>query len=83
MGYFLRRVIGTDGSWRAVLESAWVDPSKLTEDSDVLRYSWPSIGTGWEEGILNFASAQVLSADNALDNNFVLLRTVHQGINCF
>jgi len=73
--YVLSRVVGTRGSWRKGLESAWGDPD-VTEDSDVLRYSWPSIGCGWEEGILNFAGAQVLPVDDELDDDFILMRTV-------
>ena len=72
----LRRVVGTNGSWRKGLEGAWGDPKKLTEDSDVLRYSWPSIGYGWEEGILRFAGAQVLPLDDELDDDFLLMRKV-------
>jgi pimeloyl-ACP methyl ester carboxylesterase len=74
--YFLRRVIGFNGSWRKGLEGVWGDPKKVSEDSDVLRYSWPSIGYGWEEGILNFVGAQVLPADDELDDDFLLLRRV-------
>ncbi len=74
--YVLRRVVGTNGSWRKGLEGAWGDPKKLTEESDVLRYSWPSIGYGWEEGILRFAGAQVLPVDDELDDDFLLMRKV-------
>jgi pimeloyl-ACP methyl ester carboxylesterase len=35
----------------------WGDPKKLSQ-SDVLRFQWPSIGSGWERGLLNFARAQ-------------------------
>ena len=74
--YLLRRVIGISGSWKKGLEGVWGDPSKVTEDSDVLRYSWPSIGYGWEEGILKFASAQVLPTDDPLDDDLILMRRV-------
>lgn len=74
--YLLRRIIGANGSWKKGLEGAWGEPKKLTEDSDVLRYSWPSIGYGWEEGILDFAGAQVLPADDELDDDVLLLRKV-------
>jgi pimeloyl-ACP methyl ester carboxylesterase len=74
--YVLRRVIGFNSSWKKGLEGVWGDPNKVNENSDVLRYSWPSIGHGWEEGILNFAGAQVLSADDELDDDFLLLRKV-------
>lgn len=74
--YVLRRIIGFNGSWKKGLEGVWGDPNKVNKNSDVLRYSWPSIGHGWEEGILNFAGAQVLSADDELDDDFLLLRKV-------
>lgn len=35
----------------------WGDP-KLVTDSDALRFGWPSIGMGWERGLLQFARAQ-------------------------
>lgn len=76
--YVLRRIIGMDGSWKKGLQGAWGDPSKVNEDSDVLRYSWPSIGYGWEKGILKFAGAQVLPVDDELDDDFLLMRKVLQ-----
>ena len=42
--------------WRKGLELAWGDPKKLY-DSDVLRFQWPSIGKGWEDGLVTFARA--------------------------
>ena len=74
--YALRRAIGARGFWRKGLESIWGHPERLTEDGDVLRYSWPAVGYGWEEGILNFASAQVLPVDDALDDDYDLMREV-------
>jgi pimeloyl-ACP methyl ester carboxylesterase len=56
-GYLLRRIVGMKGAWRKGLELAWGDPKRLL-DSDVLRYQWPSIGKGWEMGLLAFAHAQ-------------------------
>ena len=35
---------------------AWGDSKKVL-DGDVLRFQWPSIGYGWEDGMLRFASA--------------------------
>ena len=46
------------------------DPLRLT-DSDVLRFQWPSVGQGWEDGLLNFARSRILSSshpDAALDD---------------
>jgi pimeloyl-ACP methyl ester carboxylesterase len=66
--YILRRVIGTQGSWRNGLKLAWGDPGNLSE-SDVTRFSWPSIGMGWEQGILNFSRAQMTHIDDDDDEN--------------
>ena len=55
--YVLRRLVGVPGAWRKGLELAWGDPKRLL-DSDVLRYQWPSIGKGWELGLLAFSQAQ-------------------------
>jgi pimeloyl-ACP methyl ester carboxylesterase len=53
-------------SWRLGLKgTAWGDPEKL-RDSDVLRYQWPSIGKGWERGLLEFARAQKSFDDKSL-----------------
>lgn len=60
--YILRRVIGAKNTWRRGLELAWGNPSTLS-DSDVLRYQWPSIGKGWERGLLTFSRAQSLPRD--------------------
>ncbi|VEU44548.1 unnamed protein product [Pseudo-nitzschia multistriata] len=74
--YLLRRAIGAEGAWKKGLEAAWGDPSALKEDSDVLRYSWPSIGAGWEDGILRFVRAQALPAEDDLEDDAVLLEKV-------
>ncbi|KAL3936654.1 MAG: hypothetical protein SGARI_002460 [Bacillariaceae sp.] len=73
--YLLRRIIGTKGSWRSGLKAAWGDPAKVT-DGDVLRFSWPAIGLGWERGILKFASAQSLPQEDELDNDTTLMQRV-------
>jgi pimeloyl-ACP methyl ester carboxylesterase len=39
------------------LRYIWGDASRLS-DSDVLRFQWPSIGTGWERGLLSYSLAQ-------------------------
>ena len=52
---------GTKDFWRNGLTLAWGD-SQLLSDSDVLRFQWPSIGQGWEEGLINFIRARILSA---------------------
>ena len=35
---------------------AWGDRQKVS-DSDALRFQWPSIGLGWEQGLLEFGRA--------------------------
>lgn len=45
------------------MSQAWGDPKRLS-DSDVLRFQWPSIGKGWERGLISFARA-VQSSDDA------------------
>ena len=60
--YGLRRLVcGTKDFWRNGLMLAWGDPHRLS-DSDVLRFQWPSVGRGWEGGILNFARSRILSS---------------------
>jgi pimeloyl-ACP methyl ester carboxylesterase len=54
--YVLRRFVGVDGFWKKGLQSVWGDP-RLVSDSDALRFQWPSIGAGWEDGLLRFARA--------------------------
>jgi len=60
--YILRRVVGAKDSWRNGLKQVWGDPDRLS-DSDVLRFQWPSIGAGWERGLLSFSRAQSLPTD--------------------
>ena len=57
--YILRRTVGTEGFWKKGLLSVWGDRTLLSE-SDVLRFQWPSIGSGWEKGLINFSRAQLL-----------------------
>jgi pimeloyl-ACP methyl ester carboxylesterase len=71
----LRRIVGTNGSWKSGLKFAWGDPDAVT-DGDVLRFSWPAIGEHWEEGILTFASAQGLPQEDELDDDRTLMRRV-------
>ena len=63
----------------------WGDPKKVS-DSDALRFQWPSIGSGWERGLLEFARAQGSSSsggtifaseeDDDDDDDVTLLRKV-------
>jgi len=60
--YGLRRLVGgSKDFWRKGLALAWGNVNKLS-DSDVLRFQWPSIGQGWEEGLINFTRARILSS---------------------
>jgi pimeloyl-ACP methyl ester carboxylesterase len=60
--YGLRRLVcGTKDFWRNGLVLAWGDSNRLS-DSDVLRFQWPSVGRGWEDGILNFSRSRILSS---------------------
>ena len=53
-------------SWKLGLKSAaWGNPDDV-RDSDVVRYQWPSIGQGWERGLLKFARAQKRNDDELL-----------------
>lgn len=70
-GYILRRAVGANNSWRTGLQAVWGDPKRL-RDSDVLRFQWPSIGAGWERGLLQFARA----AQNYKEDDKALLRNV-------
>ena len=49
--------------WKKALRQVWGDPDRLS-DSDVLRFQWPSIGAGWERGLLSFALAQARQASS-------------------
>lgn len=54
----------------------WGDKSKI-RDSDVLRFQWPSIGLGWERGLLEFARAQLSPFDEEdVQDDRALLRRV-------
>ncbi|KAL9182494.1 hypothetical protein ACHAXT_013146 [Thalassiosira profunda] len=60
--YGLRRLVsGSKDFWRQGLTLAWGEPSRLS-DSDVLRFKWPSIGKGWEKGLINFSRSRMLSS---------------------
>ena len=73
--YGLRRLVcSNEGFWRKGLSLAWGDASRLT-DSDILRFQWPSIGKGWEEGLINFTRARLSSPFPSM-NDDQLLREV-------
>ena len=62
VAYILRRVVGGRKFWRRGLKAVWGDSTRLSE-SDVLRFQWPSIGRGWERGLVSFARAQSLPVE--------------------
>jgi len=57
-----RRIVGGENAWRDGLKQAWGNPHRI-QDSDVLRYQWPSIGKGWEHGFLGYGWTQTLPRD--------------------
>lgn len=71
--YLLRRAVGRPGFWRRGLSVAWGN-AKLLSDTDCLRFQWPSIGKGWERGLLDFARAQSLTRELSTDEE--ILRNV-------
>ena len=54
----------TKDFWRKGLALAWGDDNCLSE-SDILRFQWPSIGKGWEQGLINFTRARILSSSSS------------------
>ena len=68
----LKRLVGRAGFWRKGLELAW--GSGHLSDSDVLRFQWPSIGSGWEQGLINFSRSKLFST-SVLDD-IQLLREI-------
>ena len=77
--YGLRRLVCGTRFWRNGLVLAWGDPHRLS-DSDVLRFQWPSVGRGWEGGILNFARSRILSSPrpDTLDDVQLLREVTNQ-----
>ena len=48
------------GFWKNGLSSAWGDPNLVT-NTTILKYRWPSVGSGWEKGLISFSKAQIMS----------------------
>ena len=55
--FFLRRMVYSGRFWKRGLTSARGNKSGLDEDT-VNLYRYPSVGEGWEVGLLNFCKAQ-------------------------
>lgn len=63
--YLLRRLVcGNKEFWRKGLAVAWGDPNALADDG-VLRYQWPSIGLGWERGLVSFSRAKIFGTPSS------------------
>lgn len=73
--YILRRVVAGKNFWRNGLRLAWGDPDCLTR-SDVLRFQWPSVGLGWEKGLLCFTRARIAGSCDYPGGDLHLLRDV-------
>jgi len=58
--YILRRIVGRKRFWNDGLALAWGNPS-LVSDTDAKRFQWPSIGRGWESGLLSFTRSRIAS----------------------
>jgi pimeloyl-ACP methyl ester carboxylesterase len=69
--YGLRRLVGQPNFWRHGLSAAWGDSKKL-KDSDVLRFQWPSIGLGWEQGLLNFGTSRWKDEPSYMSDQYLL-----------
>lgn len=68
--------LSTRNFWKNGLRAVWGDSKKL-RDNDVLRFQWPSIGLGWERGLLEFSRAQTtVFEEDGLQDDAVLLRRV-------
>jgi pimeloyl-ACP methyl ester carboxylesterase len=61
--FALRRIVGQSHFWKVGLRLAWGNPNKLS-NSDALRFQWPSIGLGWESGLLDFVHEQLFDEYN-------------------
>jgi len=58
LAFLLRRLVGKAKFWSKGLRLVWANPDLVT-DNDSLRYQWPSIGLGWEKGLLAFTRSRL------------------------
>jgi pimeloyl-ACP methyl ester carboxylesterase len=56
--FALRRIVGQAHFWKVGLRLVWGNPNRLS-NSDAVRFQWPSIGLGWESGLLDFVHEQL------------------------
>jgi pimeloyl-ACP methyl ester carboxylesterase len=75
--YALRRLVSQASSnnkknrfWRWGLGQVWGDATRLS-DADILRFQWPSIGQGWEDGLIQFSKAQFASSPSSSSNDSI------------
>ena len=40
----------------------------------MLRFQWPSVGKGWEEGLINFSRSKLFSSSSALSDGELLTK---------
>lgn len=57
--YLLARGVGTSGFWQVGMQQTC--GKKVLSYENCLAFQWPSIGRGWEDGMLAFAKSRVLS----------------------
>ena len=74
--YFLRRVVGKANFWMTSLQSVvWGNPNDVS-DADGLRFQWPAIGRGWEDGLLAFTRSRLFNIDAYAGGDAALLSDV-------
>jgi len=61
--------------WFKGLKKVWGDPNLVTA-SDALRFQWPSIGKGWERGLLAFTRSRISSTCAYKGGEYQLLNDV-------
>lgn len=67
--------------WKRGLRQVWGNPDRVT-DSDALRFQWPSVGKGWEDGLLKFTKAQTQYLRSNNDTS-LLEKVLHPDTNAY
>jgi len=75
LAFLLRRLVGKAMFWNKGLRLVWANPDLVT-DNDSLRYQWPSIGLGWEKGLLAFTRSRLTTTCIYSGREIELLRDV-------
>jgi len=73
--FILKRLVARSNFWFKGLQLAWGNPDLVTE-SDALRFQWPSIGLGWENGLLAFTRSRISSVCTYVGGELKLLDDV-------